>query len=137
MRANEFLKESPTTFYHGTSSTALDRIKIHGFTPPSYFTTSYEDAEYYAATGGEEDLQRREEEYEERTGVNPRDEYDPWDMYKMLYPKGAHPVVISVNLSPAILLNSRTDSGATGAIVVDVVVSPEYITNITEVNFEN
>jgi hypothetical protein len=87
------------TFYHGTSSTNYEKIKKEGFVSPSYFTTSIEDAEYYAATGGEWDLQDREEAYESKTGIIPREEYEFWEMCEKLYPKGAYPVVLEVELS--------------------------------------
>ena len=47
--------------FHGTSSDRAEKIAAGGFLPVAYFTTSVDDAIFYAATEGEADLQRREE----------------------------------------------------------------------------
>lgn len=126
------------TLMHGTSNRSLEQISKNGFLPNSYFTTSLQDAEYYAATGGEEALQNREEQYEEEHGENAREVFEPdmWDMYKHLYPKGEHPVVIYVNLPQEIINKGRKDSGADGALVFDFSISPKYITNIKKVEWD-
>jgi hypothetical protein len=124
--------------FHGTSSGNLSTIQTNGFMPPAYFTTSFDDAKYYAATGGEEDLQRREEEFEDETGMNARDEFYPdmWDMYKALYPRGQHPIVISVNMSKDLFDKGRLDSGAEGGVVFDFIIPSSMIDDIINIDWD-
>jgi hypothetical protein len=123
--------------YHGTTSKNADEIKKNGFDKISYFTTSKEDAEFYAVTGGETDLQEREERFEEEHGYSIRDEYEPdlYDMYKYLYPSGQYPVIITVSLPYNIYIQGHEDSGADGGVVFDDKISTEYIINIEEVEW--
>lgn len=136
MRILDLVKRQINLF-HGTSSGKAKLILRHGFRPPSYFTTSLEEAEYYAATGGEWDLQRREEEYEAKTGSNPREEFDPWEMYQLLYPEGEHPVVICVELPDDMFSKGRPDAGAEGGVVFDIPLPSRIITEIRLVNWPN
>jgi hypothetical protein len=124
-------------FLHGTSSDSLEIIKRQGFKPPVYLTTDIDDAEYYAATGGEESLQKREEQYKSTTGVNARKHFSPdmWDMYQALYPTGAHPVVIELDLSEELVRNLKPDSGAAGGMVSDFAIQAANIIGIRRVSW--
>ena len=118
--------------YHGTTSAKADAIKACGFLHGSYFTTLLAEAEYYAATGGEDSLQLREEAYEEATGLNAREEYAPdfWDMFRKLYPAGETPVVLVLQGIPAsIMSKGRPDAGAVGGLVFDCAVPACYVEN--------
>lgn len=118
-------------FYHGTTSEKAENIHRDGFLPVSYFTTSLEDAQYYAATGGEADLQDREETWEAENDCPPRDHFgDNWEMFEALYPEGQHPVVIVVDLNGDMAIQARHDNGAEGAIVIDVCLSADYIAEL-------
>jgi hypothetical protein len=116
-------------FFHGTSSANLKSILKNGFVAPCYFTTSLDDAQYYAATGGEESLHLREEEYEDRTGVNAREHFEPdfWEMYQHLYPKGSSPIVLVLDIPEHVLASSKKDSGAQDGIVFNKKISAEFI----------
>lgn len=109
-----------------------------GFSPPSYFTTSLEDAEYYAATGGEEDLQRREEEYFATMGRNARQDFYPdlWDMYKSLYPRNQYPIVVIVAVPRPLFQQAQSDSGAEGAIVFHRHLPSSIISKVITVQWE-
>jgi hypothetical protein len=124
-------------FFHGTSSKCVELIKSDGFNPPVYFTTSMEDAEYYAATGGEESLQIREELYKRSTGINARKHYYPdmWDMYRAIYPTGEYPVVIEVELPEELVSSLKTDSGAEGGKVSKTLILPEFIVALHKVTW--
>ena len=106
--------------FHGTSSAKAESIAREGFRPLSYFTASIEDARYYAATGGEWDLQAREEAFEAEHGERPRDVFDPWEMFRKLYPADQSPVVLMVEMTDEMLVASRLDAGADGGRVFDV-----------------
>jgi hypothetical protein len=122
-------------YYHGTSSINAARIIANHFNPTSYFTTSLEDAEYYAAIGGEWDLQKREEEWELVHGHKPREYFGPdlWDMYEELYPVGSYPVIIKVEISEDILKKGKKDSGATNSLVFETVILATSIVSIEKV----
>jgi len=125
--------------YHGRSSACLDQILREGhIAPPGYLTTSIADAEEYAAMGGEWDLQRREEAYEAKHGVSPREEYRPdmWDMYFALYPDDQHPVVIAVDVPPDVALRARPDSGAEGGLAFDESLSAEFIAEVVRYRWD-
>lgn len=123
--------------YHGTSSDRAALICREGFMPPSYFTTALEDAEYYAATGGEASLQLREEQYEESTGINVRELFYPdmWDMYQILYPNGQLPVVIELDLPAALVARLKEDAGAHNGRVANFVISKKCITRVLPVTW--
>jgi hypothetical protein len=108
-----------TRFFHGTTSARAAIIAANGFGANSYFTSSIEDARYYAATGGERDLQTREEAFHAEHGEWPRDLYDPWEMFRVLFPAGQHPTVLSVEFSEDALALAKPDSGAEGGLVFD------------------
>jgi hypothetical protein len=104
--------------FHGTSAAKGDRIRQDGFLPGSCFTPNIDDAVYYAATGGEADLQLREEEWEAENGYAPREDYgsDLWTMFEDLYPKDDRPVVIVVEISEEMLSRGTPDPGAENGI---------------------
>lgn len=106
--------------YHGTSSKKASNIKEQGFFPNSYFTTSLEDASYYAAIGGEWDLEKREKEWQKIYSKNPRKHFYPdlWDMYQVLYPKEEHPVVLVCEIPEN--YSFKKDSGGENAIVFEL-----------------
>jgi hypothetical protein len=136
MRFKELLEYKQ--YYHGTSSSNIPMISKKGFVAPTHFTTSIEDAEYYAATGGEWDLQKREEEWEIEHGYPPREEFkgDMWEMYKELYPANDYPVVISVNISDTLLRSTKIDAGADGGIVSNIDMPPSIIQKINTVEWD-
>lgn len=118
-------------YYHGTTSGKAEVICRDGFLPVSYFTTSLDDAQYYAATGGEWDLQDREEAWEAENELPPRDHFgDNWEMFEALFPDGQHPVIIVVELNANVIAQARSDDGAEGAIVFDKSLSAEYISEV-------
>jgi hypothetical protein len=123
--------------YHGTSATKAGRIRQEGFLPGSCFTPNIDDAVYYAATGGEEDLQRREEEWESENGYPPREDYGPelWVMFQHLYPKGDQPVVVVVEINEELVSRGTSDSGAEGGIRFDEPISAGPIADIVEVDW--
>lgn len=123
---------------HGTSSANAERILEEGFMPSSYFCTDIDDAVYYAATGGEADLQRREELWQEGHGFPPREEYGPETMLMMqhLYPLGARPVVMVVELEDHVFALSRPDSGAAGGIRMDDPIPASAVIAVHEVDWE-
>lgn len=120
-------------YYHGTSSRKADLIKKSGLNKGSYLTTSFDDADYYARTGGEWELQEREEAWEQEHGFAPRSEYDLDEMFKVLYPKGEHPVVIVFEL--ASVPKGKIDSGAEGGIELAEEIPPTYIKEIKKIEF--
>lgn len=124
-------------FLHGTSSDSVEIIKRQGFKPPVYLTTDIDDAEYYAATGGEESLQEREEQYKKNTGKDARKHFYPdmWDMYQTLYPTGTYPVVIELDLPDEMVIRLKPDSGAVGGMVSDFVIRAEAIVGIHPVSW--
>lgn len=118
-------------FFHGTTSEKAEKICRGGFLPVSYFTTSLDDAQYYAATGGESDLQDREEAWEADNDCPPRDHFgDNWEMFEALYPEGQHPVIIVVDLDAGLIAQARPDNGAEGAIVLDIALSADCISDV-------
>lgn len=128
--------EDSEIYYHGTSSGNLESIKKLGFQSGTYFTKSTVDAEYYAATGGEWSLQQREESFEEEYGINPREEWDAWEMYEKLYPKGEKPVILKVVIPNDILEKySEEDSGAEEAIVLNCELKSDSILSISDVKW--
>lgn len=120
---------------HGTASGNVESIFRHGFNPPSYFTTILDDAEYYAATGGEGDLQRREESFEDATGMVARDEYDTWEMCEKLYPSGQHPVVISLEIPDYLVQKLSSDAGSMSGFVADFPIPSEFILSVLRVDW--
>lgn len=123
--------------YHGTSSSKAELIRQDGFLPVSYFTPSVDDALYYAATGGEADLQHREEAWEEQNGYPPREDYGPdlWLMFEHLYPKGDNPVIVIVEMNEERLAAGRPDNGAEGGVVFDAAISTDVIVGIVDVDW--
>ena len=123
--------------FHGTTSGNAKKICRDGFLPVSYFTTNLEDAQYYAAIGGEGDLQDREEAWEAENDCAPRDHFgDNWEMFEALYPIGQHPTVIVVELDDSIIDQSRPDDGAEGAIVLDNALSADCICEVITPSWE-
>lgn len=116
-------------YYHGTTSKKALEIQSQGLRAKSYLTTSLEDAEYYAKTGGEWELQQREELWEQEHGEKARDHYYPdlEDMYKALYPQDCHPVVIKFTLME---VSGISDSGAENALETVDHIDPAMISEI-------
>jgi len=133
----KYSTEESKVLYHGTTSKKAEQIKREGFDAGSYFTPNLDDASEYAAMGGEWDLQEREEEWEKTHGYPPREEYgsDLWDMYKDLYPKNQHPVVIEINLPLSIYKQGKPDSGAEKGITFTQKIHQTFIKKIHEVDF--
>ena len=123
----------PLVYYHGTSSRKADQIKRSGLRVGSYITTSLDDADYYARTGGEWELQEREEAWEKEHGFAPRDEYDLDHMFKLLYPKGEHPVVIVFELDS--LPKGNKDAGAEGGIKLQETIPSTFIKEVKKIDF--
>jgi hypothetical protein len=117
---------------HGTSSGCAESILKQGIRAPAYLTPDMDEAEYYAATGGEASLQRREEQFEKDTGVNARKHFYPdmWDMYFSLYPSNERPVVIELDLPIEIHKRLQPDSGAFSGMVADFLIPPECIVKV-------
>lgn len=113
--------------YHGTTLSNLQQIVKDGFLKKTYFTTSIDDAEEYAAMGGEWSLQLREERYEDDLGVSAREQYlDMWDMYRELFPVGETPVVIGINVDLK-EISIVSDTGAENAICINNRYMPDEI----------
>lgn len=132
------MAEALVRFLHGTTSAKAAIILTDGFLPGTCFTTSVDDAVFYAATGGEADLQRREEEWEEDNGYPPREDYgsDTMSMMEDLYPVGQTPMIIEVYLSEEILLTGEEDTGAEGALRFAQHLHPDIVRRIVEVDWE-
>ena len=124
-------------FYHGTTNRKADAISVEGFLAISYFTSNIDDARYYAATGGEWNLQQREEAYEAEHGEPPREVYGPdvWEMFEALYPPGEHPVILVVHLSPAIIASCQPDAGAIGGVVSADPLPAEIVVNVLDMDW--
>lgn len=120
---------------HGTASGNVESILRDGFEPPSYFTTILEDAEYYAGTGGEADLQRREEAFENSTGLVARDEYDSWEMYERLYPAGQYPVVISLEIPDHLAEKLKADAGSMDGFSANFPIPIDCILSVSRVQW--
>lgn len=123
---------------HGTSSRKAALIAEHGFLAGSYFTRGVDDAVFYAATGGEEDLQRREEEWEAAHGYPPREDYgsDVMSMMRDLYPDGDRPVIIVIDMPDNLASQASADSGAEGGLCLGVPVPAEAIVDIIDVDWD-
>ncbi|NTF17806.1 hypothetical protein G6L37_05285 [Agrobacterium rubi] len=123
---------------HGTSSEKAALIVREGFLPTSYFTTSVDDAMFYATTGGEEDLQAREEQWEEDNGYPPREEYgsDTLSMMQDLYPDGQHPVIIEVLIPDELVARATIDTGAEGALCFSQRLPSDIVTRVIEIDWE-
>lgn len=115
-------------YYHGTKLSNLSQIINDGFHEHSYFTTLQEDAIEYSAMGGEWNLQERIENYEQSHGYNPRDEYDVWELYQLLFPKNDHPIIIEIVLDKK-QHDFNEDNGAENAICINNKFKPN-ISNI-------
>jgi hypothetical protein len=124
---------------HGTSSSKAESIRKDGFLPGSCFTTNVDDALYYAATGGEEDLQRREEEWEADNGYPPREEYVPdlWQMFEHLYPQGDRPVIVIIELDAGTVSRGVLDNGAEGGVRFEEGIPAAAVVRIVDVNWAN
>lgn len=108
-----------------------------GFLPVSYFCPMVDDAVYYAATGGEGDLQRREESWELENGLPPREEYgaETWLMLEHLYPDGERPVILVVEIDVGDFERGRPDPGATNGICFDDPLPASAVVSIHEVDW--
>lgn len=122
---------------HGTSALKADRIRQDGFLPGSCFTPNIDDAVYYAATGGEADLQRREEEWEAENGYPPREDYgaELWIMFENLYPKDDRPVIIVVEITEGMLSIGEADPGAENGIRFADVVAAGCVMQVADVDW--
>ncbi|MNU29066.1 hypothetical protein D3C71_175130 [compost metagenome] len=124
--------------FHGTSAAKGDRIRQDGFLPESCFTPNIDDAVYYAATGGEADLQLREEEWEAENGYPPREDYgsELWSMFEDLYPKGDRPVVIVVEIADDMIGSGTPDSGAENGIRFAEAIDAGCVMEIADVEWD-
>lgn len=108
-----------------------------GFFPASYFCSMVDDVVYYAATGGESDLQRREESWEVENGLPPREDYgaENWLMLEHLYPDGERPVILVVEIDVDDFERGRPDPGASNGICFDDPVPARAVVSIHVVDW--